>query len=153
MDACPDYEDLFKTLNAFRIKYLVVGSQAYIHYTEPRYTKDIDVWIIPDLNDVTKVYAALAKFGAPLRGMTPQDFADSNIMLQIGVPPVRVDIMISVPGLDFKTAWKNRQRTIYGNTPIHVLGIEDVIRSKKAAARPQDKVDLIELKNRMSRRK
>ena len=68
MDVPSDYEDLFKTLNACRIKYLVVGAYAVMYYAEPRFTKDIDIWVIPQMNDAGKIYEALKKFGAPLRG-------------------------------------------------------------------------------------
>ena len=142
MEISFDYEDLFKTLNAFKIKYLVVGGYAVMYHTEPRYTKDIDVWIIPEINDVNKVYQALTKYGAPLKSITPEDFKDKKMILQIGVAPVRVDIMIDVLGVSFRQAWENRLRTRYGNTPINVMGISDLIKSKQKTKRAQDKIDI-----------
>ncbi|MFH0798795.1 MAG: nucleotidyltransferase [Pseudomonadota bacterium] len=145
MGTCRDYEEMFSILNAYKIRYLVVGAHAVICYTVPRYTKDMDIWIIPDMNDEEKVYAALKEFGAPLAGMTPADFAKKDIILQIGVAPVRIDIMMNVPGISFRTAWKNRRRTVYGRTHINVLGISELIAAKKMAGRPQDGIDLKKL--------
>ena len=145
MDLSKDYEDLFKILNAYQIKYLVVGAYAVMSYTEPRYTKDIDVWIIPDLNNVNKIHDALKEFGAPLYGLDPEDFKDKKMILQMGVPPVRIDIMINLPGVSFAKAWKNKKKIRYNNTPIYVLGREELLQSKKKAGRPQDLIDLEKL--------
>ena len=152
MDVCPDYEDLFKIFNAHKLKYLVVGAHAVIFYTEPRYTKDLDVWVIPDLNDEEKVYAALRKFGTPHADLTPEDFTNRQLIVQIGVPPVRIDILMDISGVSFEVAWKHRRRTLYGNTPIHVMGKDDLMRAKAAAGRPMDKIDLDKLKRWTIRR-
>lgn len=141
MDISSDYEDLFKILNEFKIRYLLVGGYAVMYYTEPRYTKDIDIWIMPELNDVDKVFSALAKFGAPLTSLTPEDFRDKKMILQIGVAPVRIDIMMDVGGVSFKQAWKNRKRTKYGKTSINVIGVKDLLCAKRKSTRPQDKLD------------
>lgn len=142
MNVYSDYEDLFKTLNAYRVKYLLVGAYAVMYYTRPRFTKDIDVWIIPEKNDVHKIYDALKKFGAPLKGIKPEDFNDKHMILQMGVAPVRIDIMLDVPGVSTEAAWKNKKRIRYGKTPVYVLGQEDLIAAKRQAGRPQDKLDL-----------
>lgn len=147
MDVCPDYEDLFKTLNTHGIKYLVVGAHAVIHYTEPRYTKDIDVWIIPEMNSPRKIFSALKTFGTPLIDVIPEDFENKSMILQIGVAPVRIDILLDVPGVSFQNAWKNRKKTKYGKTPIPILSLENLVKTKKKAARPQDLLDLQKLRN------
>lgn len=141
MDVPSDYEDLFKILNACRIKYLVVGAYAVMYYAEPRFTRDIDIWVIPQMNDVDKICEALKKFGAPLRGIKPQDFNDKRMILQIGVAPVRVDILLDIPGVSFQSAWKNKRKIRYGRTPVYILGKNDLIAAKKKAGRPQDKID------------
>jgi len=145
MNVSSDYEDLFKTLNVYQIKYLVVGAYAVMHYTQPRYTKDIDVWIIPELNDVQKVFDALREFGAPLKNIKPEDFSDKEMILQMGMAPVRIDIMMSVPGVSYTNAWQNRKKIKYGQTQIYLLGKEDLVAAKKQAGRPQDKIDLDKL--------
>ena len=144
----PDYEELFSTLNAYKIKYLVVGAHAVVFYTQPRFTKDLDVWVPTSLNDGQRVYDALKAYGAPLRGLTPKSFAKPGIILQIGVAPVRVDIMTDVPGVEVEEAWKSRVKSRYGKTSIHVLGLPELIKTKEAAGRPQDKLDLAKLRKR-----
>ena len=140
-----DYEELFSTLNTHKIKYLVVGAHAVMFYSQPRFTKDLDVWIPAALNDPQRVYEALKAFGAPFRGMRPEDFQDPKVFLQIGVAPVRIDILVGLHGVSAEEAWKRRRRSRYGNVPIHILGFADLIKAKKASGRPQDKLDLAKL--------
>ena len=137
-----DYEDLFKTLNTHKIKYLIVGAHAVMFYTEPRFTNDMDVWIPWALNDADRVYAALKAFGAPLRSIKPNDFKDPTTILQIGVAPVRIDVLTNITGISIESAWKNKIRSRYGKTPIYILGRYDLIKTKRAVGRPQDKLDL-----------
>ncbi len=143
-----DYEDLFSTLNACKIKYLVVGAHAVMFYTEPRFTKDLDVWIPAALNDPARVYEALKTYGAPLTKVTPDDFRDPKMILQIGVAPVRVDILTALIGVSVEAAWKRRKRSRYGKTLINILGLAELIKAKKAIGRPQDKLDLDHLLKR-----
>lgn len=147
MNVHSDYEDLFKVLNAYRIKYLLVGAYAVMYYTQPRYTKDIDVWVISELNDVDKIYEALKKFGAPLKGIKPKDFNDKTMIFQMGVAPVRIDIMTDLPGVSAKFAWRNKKRARYGKTSVYVLGQKELRDAKIKAGRPQDAIDLEKLKH------
>jgi hypothetical protein len=146
MNVCSDYEDLFKILNAKKIKYLVVGAYAVIYYTQPRYTKDIDVWIIPDLNDTERIYEALKAFGTPLKDLDSQSFKDKDMIFQIGVAPVRIDIMLDISGVSFHRAWRNKKRVYYGKTPIYILGRKDLMAVKGKSGRPQDRIDLDRLR-------
>ena len=140
-----DYEDLFSTLNAHNVKYLVVGAHAVIFYSQPRFTKDMDVWIPATLNNPQRVFEALKAYGAPLKGLAPEDFHDPHMFLQIGVAPVRVDILGSLPGVMAEKAWKHRKRSRYGKTLINVLGLAELIKAKRATGRPQDQLDLKQL--------
>lgn len=148
MDLCKDYEDLFKILNSYKIKYLVVGAYAVIFYTEPRYTKDVDIWVISESNESKKIYKALKQFGAPLHNISADDFHNKKIIYQIGVAPVRIDILTHLPGMDFSAAWKNRKRVKYGKTSINIIGKAELIKSKTISKRPQDKLDIIKLKRK-----
>jgi hypothetical protein len=153
MDANRDYEELFKSLNAHRIRYLVVGAYAVMHYSVPRFTRDIDVWIPPELNDPLKTHRALTAFGAPMRGVRPEDWADKDNILQIGVQPIRIDILTSLEGLSVAKAWRTRVQGRYGKVRIAILGIKELVKAKRAAGRPQDKLDLAMLmKNAPTRR-
>jgi len=88
-----DFRDLLRSLNAAGIRRLIVGGYAVMVHTEPRYTKDLDVWIEPERNNARLLLEALSAFGAPTAGVTPDDFTEPEIFFQIGVDPVRVDIM------------------------------------------------------------
>jgi len=145
MEINRDYEELFKSLNAHRIKYLVVGAYAVIHYSVPRLTRDIDIWISPKLNDAHKTHRALAEFGAPMRGITPEDLANKDNILQIGVEPIRIDIISDIESLSPSRAWRNRVRSSYGKAKINIIGMKDLITAKRAAGRPQDKLDIMML--------
>jgi len=143
-----DYEDLFNTLNAHRIKYLVAGAHAVMFYSEPRFTKDLDVWIPAALNDPRRVYGALKSYGVPLKGIAARDFQDPTMILQIGVAPVRIDILVGMSGVPVQEAWKHRRRSRYGKAAINILGLKELIQTKQAAGRPQDKLDLAKLRKR-----
>lgn len=102
-----DYRDLLRLLNKHKVQYLIVGAYAVIYYTEPRYTKDLDIWINPQTKNAQRVWKALKEFGAPLRGIQPEDFTFKNLVYQIGVAPIRVDIMMGITGVEFTLAWKH----------------------------------------------
>ena len=148
-----DYEELFKILNAHKIKYLVVGAHAVIYYTQPRFTKDLDIWVPPELNKPEAVYKALKQFGVPLRQVSVKDFTDTDMILQIGVSPIRVDILMSVEGISGLEAWKNKMKTRYGKTRIWILGRGDLIKTKVRAGRLQDRLDLKKLSTTRQKKK
>lgn len=145
MEFSRDYAELFSTFNAHRVRFLVVGAQAVMYHSVPRYTRDMDVWVPPALNDPRRVYTALKAFGAPLRALAPGDFANLDMVLQIGVEPVRVDVMMDVPGVDARRAWRRRVPATYGGASIAILGLEDLLAAKRAAGRPQDRLDVARL--------
>jgi hypothetical protein len=137
-----DFRDILRAFNAQRVKYLVVGGFAFGAYTEPRATKDIDLWIGNDRENAEGVFRALAEFGAPLAGMTPADFMDGSIF-QMGQPPERIDILQNIDGISFDEAWKNRvEGAIDEDTPATVISRDDLIRNKLASGREQDLLDV-----------
>ena len=95
-----DFSDLLNLFNANNVKYLVIGGYAVIQYAEPRYTKDLDIWISVDQENATAVYKALKEFGAPLAEMTEVDFSQEGYFYQMGLPPMRVDILMGIPGIN-----------------------------------------------------
>ncbi len=137
-----DFTDLLHLFNASNIKYLVIGGYALIQYAEPRYTKDLDLWVSTDSTNAAGVFQALRDFGAPLEGMTEDDFAEDGYFYQMGVPPVRVDILMGIPGIKFNEAWKNRVEIHFDTTPVVFIGKSDLIKAKRAAGRPQDLIDV-----------
>src|SRR5439155_4083201 len=101
----PHYRELLQLLNEFEVRYLVVGGYAVMKYTEPRYTKDLDVWVEASPENARAVFAALRKFGAPLANITAVDFAKEGCIYQMGRPPARVDVLTSIEGVRFADAW------------------------------------------------
>jgi len=145
MPVNPDFRDLLSALCAEGVEYLLVGAHAVAIYAEPRYTKDMDLWVRPSVENAHRVFRALQSFGAPLEGIAVEDFADAEIIYQLGVAPNRVDIMMRIEGVGFEAAWTNRVERTYGDVPLHVISKEDLIRAKKASGRPQDLLDLEKL--------
>lgn len=146
MSVSSDFKDLLRLFNDYRVKYLIIGGYAVIKYAEPRYTKDLDVWIRADQDNATAVFQALREFGAPLAGMTVDDFAHEGYFYQMGVPPVRVDILMSIPGLAFDEAWTRRVEAEFDGVPVLFISRADLIASKLASGRPQDLIDADSLK-------
>jgi len=146
VDISLDYKDLFRILNKHKVKYLVVGAYAVIYYTVPRFTKDLDIWVKTDLENANRIYKALQDFGAPLHNILPDDFAGKNLIYQIGVAPVRIDIIVGLNGVSFDTAWKNRVKSSYDNVSINIIGKKELIKLKKKSGRKQDQLDLENLK-------
>ncbi len=142
MPVNPDFRDLFSALNDGNVEYLAAGAHAVMHYTEPRYTKDLDVWVNPTHENAERVYRALARFGAPLAGVSPEDFRDEQLVYQLGVAPNRIAVMAGLAGVDFASAWGERTESTYGEVPIHIMGRDSLIQAKKACGRPQDLLDL-----------
>ena len=140
MAESPHYKELLRILNECEVDYLIVGGYAVMKYTEPRYTKDLDVWVRNSSGNSAHLYHALASFGAPLRhdGVTPETFTKDSVVYQIGVAPVRIDISTHIDGVTFETAWRNRvQGSIYG-VPVHFISLSDLIVNKKSTGRSAD---------------
>jgi hypothetical protein len=138
----PDFRDLFSELSTAGAEFIVVGAHAVMFYAEPRYTKDLDIWIRPTRGNAERVHRALAAFGAPLDDLQVDDLAVPGTIFQIGMAPNRIDVVTSISGVDFEGAWSRKVATTYGELPIHVLSMEDLIANKRAVGRPQDLIDL-----------
>ncbi len=141
-----DFNDLLKLMDQFQVRFLVVGGYAVIRHTEPRFTKDLDLWIEATAENAERCFRALAAFGAPLTGLAPLDFTQRGYIYQMGVPPFRVDVLMSLGVLDFDAAWKRRDVQVIDGLSIPFLSKADLIESKLAAGRPQDLLDVEQLR-------
>lgn len=137
-----DFKDRFRHLNEEQVEYLVVGAHAVIFYTEPRFTKDLDIWVLATRANAEKVWKAL---GAPLSGVSLDDLTNEELVYQIGVAPNRIDVLMGIAGVDFEEAHRNRVESTYAGERIHIIGKPDLIRAKKATYRKQDQLDLEKL--------
>ena len=143
----PDFRELLSIFRSYQVKYLVVGGYAVMKYTEPRYTNDLDFWIATDRQNAERVFAALKAFGAPLTNLSPDDFTQEAYFYQMGKAPFRLDIMMSIPGVEFQSAWDRREEIELEGLVIPFISRLDLIRAKKASGRPQDLIDVQNLEN------
>jgi hypothetical protein len=138
-----DFSDLLSLFNANNVKYLIIGGYALVQYAEPRYTKDLDIWISVDQVNAAAVFRALKEFGAPLAEMSEADFAEEGYFYQMGRPPMRVDILMGIPGVEFAKAWSRRVEFDFKGLVVKFISKEDLIAAKKASGRPQDLIDAV----------
>ena len=136
-----DFSDLLRIFKDHNVRYLVIGGYAVVQYAEPRFTKDLDVLISTDTKNADAVYNALKEFGAPLAGLTPKDFSEEGFFFQMGVPPVRVDVLMGIPGIQFDECWNRRMEVDFDGLNVVFISKQDLIISKRAAGRPQDLID------------
>jgi hypothetical protein len=140
----PHYRELLRLLNEFQVEYLIVGGFAVMKYGEPRYTKDLDIWVHNSLQNSVRVVEALAKFGAPLEhdGITAQTFTGAQVVYQIGIAPVRIDILTEITGIEFARAWPKRVGSSFFGVPVHFISLDDLMANKRALGRDSDLRDM-----------
>jgi hypothetical protein len=143
MNLHQDFVDLLAEFARFSVRVLVIGGYAVGAHGRPRATKDLDLFLEP-LNGAVRdrVCAAVAAFGAPALVVDALRNADPSQVVWFGVPPLRVDLLCSVGGLDFELAWQRRLDLTHGEVVIHVVGIDDLLALKQTAGRPQDLADI-----------
>ncbi len=144
----PDFRDLFAEFNAHRVEFLVVGAHALAVHGHVRATRDLDVWVRPEPENAQRVLRALASFGAPTHELSADELGRPGLVFQIGVPPVRIDIITSISGVEFDEAWKTRVVTRFSDQEVAALSREHLIRNKRASGRTQDLADLEALEDR-----
>jgi predicted nucleotidyltransferase len=129
MAESPHYRELLQALNDYEVEYLIVGGYAVMKYTEPRYTKDLDVWVHNSAENSVKLFHALAQFGAPLKldGVTPETFTHERIVYQIGVAPIRIDILTNIDGVRFDDAWLRRVQSVFFNVSVNLISLDDLL--------------------------
>jgi hypothetical protein len=140
-----DYKDLLSAFHAHGVKYLVVGAYAVIFHAQPRFTKDLDLFIKADPANAQATYDALAEFGAPLQGILPEDFTDRASFFRFGREPHGFDILPDLPGLDFDAVWERRiDGLIDPETGLkaNFISRDDLIAAKLASGRLQDLADV-----------
>ena len=145
-----DYKDLLSAFHAHGVRYLIVGGYAVIFHAQPRFTKDIDLFIKADPANAQATYAALAEFGAPLQGIRPEDFADRGSFFRFGRDPHGFDILPDIPGVDFDAAWERRvEGVIDPETGLKAFFIsrDDLIAAKLASGRTRDLADVEDIRD------
>ncbi|MBS1795095.1 MAG: hypothetical protein JSS81_14650 [Acidobacteria bacterium] len=121
-----------------KVKYLIIGGYAVAKHAEPRYTKDLDIWISNARENAELVFQSLKEFSAPLTGITVEDFTVPTLVFQIGIEPSRIDILMGLKELNFEECWERRAISRIGDLEINFISLDDLIFNKRLAGRPQD---------------
>lgn len=146
METSQDFEEFLALLNKYHLKYLVVGGYAFAIHVEPRFTKDLDVFIKSDQENALKMINVLDEFGFGSLDITKDDFLETGKVIQLGTPPLRIDLLTSITGVTFEEAWKNRIKGNYGEQEVNFIGRNELRKNKKATGRKSDLDDLKKLK-------
>lgn len=142
LEPTEDFRDLIRILRRRGIRFMVVGAHAMASHGYPRTTGDIDIWIDPEPQNATSAFDSLREFGAPLAGIEESDFANEDLVFQIGVPPGRIDILTAVSGLDFASAYSAAVKVTVDGLEFHIPRLDDLITNKLSSGRPKDLLDV-----------
>lgn len=137
-----NWSQFIESLNSSGVEYLVVGAVALAHHGWPRYTGDLDILVRNSLENGKRLESALREFGLGSLDLKAADFVNSYHVIQLGVPPNRIDLLTSITGVTFEEAWAGRIEAELGGTPAKFIGREALIQNKKSTGRPQDLADL-----------
>ena len=140
-----DFKELLQIFNAHEVEYMIIGGYAAIHYSQPRYTKDLDLWVRPTMENARRIAHAFVEFGLPMHNFTIDDLAHEGFQFFVGVSPVAFDFLTTIMGLEFDKAWENREESEEYGIPVLYLGKADLITAKKAVGREQDLHDIEEI--------
>jgi hypothetical protein len=142
METQPDFRELLALFNAHHVEYLIVGGYALAFHGAPRFTGDLDIFVNPEAANAQRILTALEAFGFASVGLTPSDFEHPDHVVQLGVPPVRIDLITSITGVSWPEAWAGRVAGRYGDMPVHYIGREQFVANKRATGRTKDVADL-----------
>lgn len=138
----PDWREFIELLNANKVEYLVVGGYAVAFHGHPRYTKDIDIWIWIDPANAKRIIQVLQQFGFASLGLAEQDFLTEDLIIQLGIPPNRIDLLTTIPGVEFRECYATRIPQIIDGVQVDFIDAEHLIKNKIASGRAQDIADV-----------
>jgi len=142
MEVQPDFKELLRLLNAHKAEFIIVGAYALAFHGVPRFTGDIDIFVKPDPKNAKKILAALEEFGFGSLNLTISDLQDPDKVVQLGVAPVRVDLITSLTGVSWQEAFSGKVQGTFGNVPVYYLGRKEFLSNKKALGRKKDLADI-----------
>ncbi|HZX10339.1 MAG TPA: nucleotidyltransferase [Acidobacteriota bacterium] len=137
-----DYQEFLKLLNKHKVKYCIIGAYAVAFYAKPRYTKDLDIFVEPTVDNAKKILKVLKEFGFGDLSITLDDLTREGNIFQLGYEPVRIDLLTKMEGLEFQEVWTDKVTGDYGSEKVNFIGLDDLIKNKKISGRPSDKVDI-----------
>lgn len=147
MELDRDFSEFVASCAAHDVRFLIVGGYAVAAHGHPRFTKDLDVWVWVGEQNADRLVAALADFGFGSLGLTPADFMEENVVIQLGYPPKRIDILTGIDGVEFHECWGRRVEFAVGDQVLPFLSAEDLIANKRASGRAQDLADVSALED------
>ena len=142
MEAQPDFRELLALFTAHKVSCIVVGAHALAFHGAPRFTGDMDILVRPDARNARRILAAIHEFGFASLGLTVEDFTKPGRVVQLGVAPVRIDIVTSLTGVSWKEAAAGRETGSYGGLKVYYLGKKQFAKNKRALGRSKDLADL-----------
>jgi hypothetical protein len=142
MEVQPDFKELLALFNDHCVSYLIVGGYALAFHGAPRFTGDLDILIKPDHENASRIVAALDAFGFASLGLTESDFEQPDQVIQLGVAPVRIDLITSITGVSWDEAFTGKIVSSYGDVPVHYIGRQQFVLNKRATGRKRDLADL-----------
>lgn len=146
MKKSQDFKEFIKLLHDHKVQYLIVGGYAFAIHAEPRFTKDLDVFIKADQENASKVLQVMKDFGFESISLTVDDLTTPDQVIQLGYPPLRIDILTGISGVNFDNAWKNKVEGKYDGQIAYFIGKDDLRNNKIATGRESDKLDAAKLK-------
>lgn len=147
MQLSPDFRELLECFDRHDVRYLVVGGWALAAHGVPRLTKDLDLWVWPDVGNADAVLRALDDFGFADLGLVQGDFVEPDVVVQLGYPPNRVDLLTTPSGVDFDECWTDRMDVMLDGLSVPFIGLEGLKANKRASGRAQDLVDVASLES------
>ena len=142
MEVQQDFKELLALFNDHRVSYMIVGGYALAFHGAPRFTGDLDIFVKPDRENAQRIVAALDAFGFASLGLTVDDFERPDQVIQLGVAPVRIDLITSITGVSWDDAYTGRVSSNFGGVPVHYIGREQFVSNKHAMGRIKDLADL-----------
>ena len=139
----PDFKEFLSLLNSNNVEYLVIGGYAVNYYGYSRATADLDIWIAVSPENSEKVAGVVRDFG--FEGAQSQTFLQPRQVVRMGRPPVRLEILTSISGVEFAACYERRLEADLGGIMVHLIGLEDLRRNKLASGRLKDRLDLEQL--------
>lgn len=141
-----DFIDFIELLNQHKVDYMIIGAHALAYHGRPRHTGDLDIWIKPSKDNAVRLVAVLKDFGFGSLGLTEQDFLKDNYVTQLGYPPLRIDILNAISGVEFDEAYRNKVEGELDDLRVNFINIDEFIKNKEAVGRKKDLGDIASLR-------
>jgi hypothetical protein len=142
MEAQKDFKELLQLLNKHNVEYVIVGAYALAFHGCPRYTGDLDILVNPDSKNAKKIIEAIKEFGFESLDLAIEDFSSAEKVIQLGVPPIRIDLLTSLTALTWEQISSHKVKGEYGDVHTYFIGKNELIINKKSLGRHKDLADI-----------